>query len=163
MTAVDLTTGQSRTELLTERRGGWRRAAAGAASRDARENLAGLPLTPGRDAGKPMDPARVAEEARRLSLPARIALPAVLSSSMTQERALAEMNDQARRASPGAGPLEGVISLIPTPRWFCPDVRAAAGVAVVERDAIESRAGQIRIGRGRFSCQHPGGRQRNPQ
>jgi outer membrane protein assembly factor BamB len=54
---------------------------------------AGLPLVPGAAGGRPMDPARVAEEAQRLSLPAKIALPAVLAGSMNQERALAAMED----------------------------------------------------------------------
>lgn len=142
VTAVDLTTGQSRTEPLTGEAARVAAAAAGAASRDARENLAGLPLTPGRDAGKPMDPARVAEEAQRLSLPARIALPAVLSSSMTQERALAEMNDQARRASPGAGPLEGVISLIPTRDGFVQMSVRLLESRLVERDAMKAAPGK---------------------
>src|SRR5258708_32220815 len=53
--------------------------------------LAGLPTgMPGRDAGKPMDPAKVAEQAQHLSLPAKIALPAVLSNSRNQERTSAE-------------------------------------------------------------------------
>jgi hypothetical protein len=55
--------------------------------------MAGLPTVPGKDAGKPLDPARVAEQVRHLPLPARIALPAVLAGTLNQERTLAEMND----------------------------------------------------------------------
>lgn len=56
---------------------------------------AGLPVgTPGADAGKPMDPEKVAEQAQRLPLPARIALPAVLANDMHQERIQAELKDE---------------------------------------------------------------------
>jgi hypothetical protein len=41
-----------------------------------------------------MDPERVAEQAQRLPLPARIALPAVLANEMHQERIEAELKDQ---------------------------------------------------------------------
>ena len=61
---------------------------------------AGLPVgVPGRDSGKPLDPGRVEEQASRLSLPAKIALPAVLSVNRAQERTLAELNGP-RRARP---------------------------------------------------------------
>ncbi len=56
---------------------------------------AGLPVgTPGADAGKPMDPEKVAEQAQRLPLPARIALPVVLANDMHQERIQAELKDE---------------------------------------------------------------------
>jgi hypothetical protein len=51
----------------------------------------GLPLTPGT---QPMNPAKVAEQAQNLSLPGRIALPALLANSSEQERIQAELNDQ---------------------------------------------------------------------
>ena len=54
---------------------------------------AGLPLTPGANAG-PMNPAKVGEQAQNLSLPARIALPALLANSMEEERLQAELNDE---------------------------------------------------------------------
>jgi hypothetical protein len=58
---------------------------------------AGLPTgIPGRDAGKVMDPAKVAVQAQNLSLPSRIALPAVLANSWSQERTLAELDDNPR-------------------------------------------------------------------
>ena len=58
---------------------------------------AGLPVgVPGRDSGKPLDPGKVEEQASRLSLPAKIALPAVLSVNRAQERTLAELNGTAR-------------------------------------------------------------------
>ena len=56
---------------------------------------AGLPVgTPGADAGKPMDREKVAEQAQRLPLPARIALPVVLANDMHQERIQAELKDE---------------------------------------------------------------------
>ncbi len=57
-------------------------------------DLAGLPMKPGsKDANKPMDPKKVSEDASHLSLPERIALPATLSNTRNQDRALSEMND----------------------------------------------------------------------
>ena len=55
---------------------------------------AGLPLAPGANAGKALDPGKVAEQAQRLPLPARIALPALLANSMHQERIMQEANDE---------------------------------------------------------------------
>src|SRR4026209_2052912 len=43
-----------------------------------------------------MDPAKVAAQAQNLSLPWRIALPAVLANSWSQERTLAELDDNPR-------------------------------------------------------------------
>ncbi len=82
------------------------------------EPSAGLPIgTPGRDAGKPLDPEKVAAQAQNLSFPAKIALPAVLAASYNQERALAELDDpQPKRAptsrKPAAEPAEH-FSLVP--------------------------------------------------
>ena len=67
------------------------------------EPTTGLPLTPGADAGGPMNPARVAEQAQNLSTPGRIALPAVLANESEQERIAAEINDQDQPPS-GAQP-----------------------------------------------------------
>ena len=50
-----------------------------------------------------MNPAKVAEQAQNLSLPGRIALPAVLANSSEQERLQAELNDQ-NQTRPGAKP-----------------------------------------------------------
>jgi outer membrane protein assembly factor BamB len=69
---------------------------------------AGLPVgVPGTDMGKPMDPAKVAEQAQSLPLPARIALPAVLANAMHQERILKEANSEPNeqpRSRPRPGP-----------------------------------------------------------
>ena len=60
--------------------------------------MAGLPIgPPGKDSGKPLDPAKVAEKAQHLSTAAKIALPALLANNANQQRALDEMDDQPRR------------------------------------------------------------------
>ena len=68
---------------------------------------AGLPLKPGADAGKPLDAGKVAEQAQRLPLPARIALPALLANTMHQERIMQEANDESdyARSQPRQGAL----------------------------------------------------------
>jgi hypothetical protein len=79
--------------------------------------LAGLPVgLPGKDAGKPMDPAKVARQAQHISLPARIALPAVLAANRSQERALIEMSDSSPRPAAANSPATpaDTRSLIPT-------------------------------------------------
>jgi hypothetical protein len=79
---------------------------------------AGMPIgIPGADAGKPMDPARVAAQTRHLSLPGSIALPVVLANARNQERLLAEASGQADRkpaASEPTHPPPEELALIPT-------------------------------------------------
>ena len=82
---------------------------------------AGLPTgMPGRDSGKVMDPGKVAAQAQHLSLPERIALPAVLANSWNQERALAELSDEPRgKGQRPAGPAHYErVELIPTKDGF---------------------------------------------
>jgi hypothetical protein len=134
ITHINLTTCESRTEeiarpapLLAADAGktglaatkpGARAAAAGQGS----SGKAGLPIgMPGKDAGKLMDPTKVADQAQRLSYPARIALPAVLAHNMNQERTLAAMDDQPASQAPSEpsliDPRENT-SLIPTKDGF---------------------------------------------
>src|SRR5205085_2059913 len=85
------------------------------------KNLAGLPTgTPGRDAGKVMDPAKVAAQAQHMSLPARIALPAVLANSWSQERALAELDTSSHPKTQSAVAPEKLehVTVIPTRQGF---------------------------------------------
>jgi hypothetical protein len=81
-----------------------------------------LPLgVPGKDIGKAMDPAKVAEQAQHLPLAARIALPATLSSAMTQERTLRELNDgNTEKSRPSSKPPlpQEMFSLVPTRDGF---------------------------------------------
>src|SRR6266404_194322 len=85
------------------------------------KNLAGLPTgTLGRDAAKVMDPAKVAAQAQHMSLPARIALPAVLANSWSQERALAELDTASRAKIQSAVAPEKLehVTVIPTRQGF---------------------------------------------
>ena len=95
VTRINLATGESQTEALGgAAAGSGVKPPAGPGGRGA--DLAGLPTgVPGRDAGKAMDPAKIAQQAQHLSLPARITLPVILANSQYQERALAELRDSA--------------------------------------------------------------------
>ena len=103
VTHINLANGETRTEEI----GGAEKTAvaagksgAGATSLASSRGAVGAPTaglpagTPGADAGKPMDPEKVAEQAQRLPLPARIALPAVLANERHQERIEDELKDQ---------------------------------------------------------------------
>lgn len=54
---------------------------------------AGLPKTPGADSDKPLDPAKVAQDAQNMPYAARVALPATLSSARHQEQIENEIKD----------------------------------------------------------------------
>ena len=124
VTHIGLESCESRTEDLSEP--GMGTNAAGAPSTIAGQkptsgqSLAGLPLgMPGQDAGRPIDPAKAAEQAQHLPFPARVALPATLAASINQERALNELNDDGRHAGAGAGfEPQSSFSLIPTRNGF---------------------------------------------
>jgi hypothetical protein len=78
---------------------------------------AGLPTgAPGKDTGRVMDPAKVAAQAQHMTLPERIALPALLANSWSQERALAEVNDEPANKSRGAAAPSHFesVALVPT-------------------------------------------------
>src|SRR5208337_1826696 len=83
---------------------------------------AGLPIgMPGQDAGKVMDPKKVADQAQHLSYAAKIALPAILAHNMNQARTLAAYDDQpGNGSSPAAADPESApyTSLIPTKDGF---------------------------------------------
>lgn len=149
ITHIDLTTCESRTEeiggsaapavmaaLKNQATGG-----GSGSGRDAPgQELAGLPQgMPGKDAGKPMDPAKVAEQAQHLSLPARIALPATLSVNRNQERALNEMDDQKHPQNPSAPKPqnEGNLSLIPAKTGFIEFTEKLLEYKVIEHAAMK--------------------------
>jgi len=119
VTSVNLTTCGSRTievggqEIMAS-------AGPGADSRRPNADKAGLPTgMPGRDAGKPMDPAKVAQQAQHMSGPAKIALPAVLANSWSQERTLAEMDGQQPNRQPSSAPPKfRHVTLIPSKDGF---------------------------------------------
>ena len=85
ITHINPATGESRVEEIGQP--GQTLVAATAPSGSAGSQAgAGLPLAPGTGAGRPMNPAKVGEQAQHLSLPAQIALPALLANSSEQER-----------------------------------------------------------------------------
>jgi len=99
---IDLATGETRTEEIVQpgkpeaaaapAKPG-KAAAAALARAAAGSQSAGLPLKPGSDMSKPLDPGKVAAQAQNLPLPGRIALPALLANSMHQEQILRAAND----------------------------------------------------------------------
>ncbi len=113
--------------------------AALAASRGAGKT--GLPVgVPGRDAGKIMDPKKVAEQAQHLSYAASIALPAVLAHNMNQERTLAAYDDQPATDSSaaGAGPeFAWSAALIPTKDGFVEFSVKLLESRIVTREAMK--------------------------
>jgi outer membrane protein assembly factor BamB len=123
ITSINLDTCESRIEEIGGHKGLWSaNHPPGMAGRA--EESAGLPIgMPGRDAGRAMDPGKVAEQAAGLSKPAQIALPALLANSRNQERILKELNDQpGHQAPPAATPHNRAgnesVTLIPTKDGF---------------------------------------------
>jgi len=112
----------------------------------------GLPITPGKNPGKqPLDPAKVAEQASHLSLPAKIALPAVLANTVNQDRTLDELNDESAPRKPGDpdDPASEYFVLIPTKDGFMQFsshllerkfVTRSAMKATPQKSALESNA-----------------------
>ena len=113
--------------------------AALAASRGAGKT--GLPVgVPGRDAGKIMDPKKVAEQAQHLSYAASIALPAVLAHNLNQERTLAAYDDQLATDSSAAGPTPDFAwnaALIPTKDGFVEFSVKLLESRIVTREAMK--------------------------
>lgn len=100
--------------------------------------LAGLPTVPGKDMGKPMDPAKVAEQASHLSLPARIALPATISSVMTQDKTLNAMNDDGDSETGSSFTPHNIFSLIPAKDGFLEFSTKMIEHRVEQRDAMKA-------------------------
>ena len=142
VTHVDLVTGQTRTAdlaspdalLLAENL-----PKSGSASPP--QEMAGLP-SPGKDAGKPMDPAKVAAQAQHMSMAQKIALPAVLAGNMNQQRALNELNDQGRpRPNVPATPEPGsTFSLIPSRNGFVELSVKLLEARIITRSAMKAGA-----------------------
>jgi hypothetical protein len=146
MTRVNLATSEVTTEALSTGALAAVSGEGGASGGSAKKpvELAGLPMgRPGKDAGRPMDPAKVAEQAQHLSFPARVALPAVLAGTMNQERALAEMSDS---GPGGAGQDEeapgGSVSLIPTQDGLLQFTVKLLEARRVERSAMKAAPGK---------------------
>jgi hypothetical protein len=130
VTHINPVTGESRVEqvgqpgrLAVTQNAPGAAASASAGSAGIQPNT-GLPLTPGAGRTSPMNPTKVGEQAQNLSLPGRIALPAVLANDSEQERIAAELNDgnqTAAHAQPPAKPptpvqnAAGHFTLLPSP------------------------------------------------
>jgi len=155
ITHINPATGESRTEAfgtpVTNQVAAARAPGARAAvARNAAGSPgAGLPLKPGADAGKPMDPGKVAAQAQKMPLPARIALPALLANSAHQEQIMREADDESDDDSPmrrqsGAfrpdGNLrsEGRFSLIPSQYGYVQFSRRLLESRMVTRDAMKA-------------------------
>jgi len=88
------------------------------ASTGGKPPAAGLPIgRPGASMGRTLDPAKISEQAQGLSLPAKIALPAVLANAAHQEAIMAELNGGASKkllAAMGNQTLENDFQFIPS-------------------------------------------------
>lgn len=97
ITHISLANGEKRVEEVNEPKlAGRAHPSALATTKNVRSrSLAGLPVrVPGQNSAAPLDPGQVAAQVQSLSTPARIALPAVLASTMAQERLMTEINEQ---------------------------------------------------------------------
>jgi len=91
---------------------------------------------------KPLDPDRVAAQAQRLPLPARIALPATLSVGVNQERALTEMSGPSPTATTAGPDYREHFQLMPTYDGFVQFSVQLLERKVIERSAMRARPGK---------------------
>ena len=154
VTHVDLASGQKRTEEIADTAapavaaGGLLPAgiatppnAVGPRVRSAEP--AGIPG--GAEGRRPLNPGRMSEQAQHLSLPERLALPAVLAVNRNQERALEEMRreDAPARPQPVAPVTPPVVysaapALIPTRDGFVEFFSQLIEQKLVTRDAMKA-------------------------
>ncbi|HEV2435344.1 MAG TPA: PQQ-binding-like beta-propeller repeat protein [Verrucomicrobiae bacterium] len=149
VTHINPATGESRVEEIGQP--GQALVAATAASGSAGSPAtAGLPLAPGTGVARPMNPAKVGEQAQHLSLPARIALPALLANSSEQERLQAELDDQ-NRPHAGASPPQppkpagneiGHFTLIPSQYGYVELAVRLLKSQIVTREAMKASSGK---------------------
>jgi len=160
ITHVNLATGEQHTEVISQpgqsavataqNPSSQRLVASALAAAAAGPQTAGLPLKPGEDAGKPLDPGKVAEQAQNMPLPARIALPALLANSMHQEQIMQAANDEADNSRPR--PQRGVwasrttnqpqavehFSVIPSPYGYVQFAARLLESHIVSREAMKA-------------------------
>ena len=147
---INLITGASRTEavserdakLLTDQRGRPVNSAKAGGSAGANSGAGGIPgATP--NGATPMDPAKVAAQAQHMSLPEKIALPAVLAGNMNQQRALNQLDDPGRAAAtnqslePSAG-----FSLVPDKDGFLEFSVKLLESRITTRSAVKPGSGK---------------------
>ena len=167
VTHINPATGESRVEEISQP-GPMTVAqnASGAAGGTGIQPDTGLPLAPGTG---PMNPAAVGEQAQNLSLPGRIALPALEANNAEQERIAEELNEQ-DQTRPGNQPparppkpaqnAAGYFTLDPRPERLCGIRCAAAGIAHRHARSHAGPAGKIRAERQRQRCERNSGHQR---
>jgi hypothetical protein len=98
ITHIDLASGETHKETIGEPVQSALLAAASKSAKGKKDTTgAGLPTQPGgKDADKPLDPKKVAQDAQKLSYPAKVALPATLANTMHQNQVLRQIkNDEA--------------------------------------------------------------------
>jgi hypothetical protein len=83
----------------------------------SRQELTGLPT--GQNSDKPMDPGKVAQQVRQLTLAEKLALPATLSNARNQERTQKELDEQNRSSGSSGDRLPNEdLTLLPTSSGF---------------------------------------------
>jgi hypothetical protein len=149
VTHINPATGESRVEEISQLgQTAVTQNAPGATGSTGIQPTTGLPLTPGTE---PMNPAKVGEQAQGMSLPGRIALPALLANSSEQERIQAEINDQdqtrptnpppARQTKPAQN-AAGYFTLIPGQNGYVEFAVRLLESHIVTREAMKPPPGQ---------------------
>ena len=156
VTHVDLASGETRTESLSGNDSGLALqpsnepapGLAGGLNAGANPHaLAGLPTPSLTDAGKPLDPSKVAAQAQHMSLAQRIALPATLAVNINQQRALQEMNNSPSQPAPApdsVAPEQG-FSLVPAPDGFLEFSVQLLEKRIIARSAMKPGSGQTAL------------------
>jgi hypothetical protein len=144
VTRVNLATGESHTESIAVPTNSGTVAAVAPAKTGAKKGGSGLPVGPaGRDGGKALDPAKAAEQASHLSLPGKIALPAVLAINANQERALTEMQDSSGSPRPATQPVaQPMKSWVPTPEGVMEFSVRVVESRMEEKSAMKAPSGK---------------------
>ena len=143
VTHINLNTCEARTEEFGQTAGAVAQARAGRPA-----DKAGLPIgMPGKDGGKVMDPAKVAEQAQHLSYAGSIALPAVLANARNQERLQAEMSGQADRKNAPAEVLLPAeqLTLVPTSEGVVQVSTRLIEAHITTREAMKPEAAKSAI------------------
>lgn len=148
---INLVTGATRTEavsesdakLLTEQPGKTASSAKTGSSAGGNSVTGRIP-TATANSGTAMDPAKVAAQAQRMSLPEKIALPAVLAGNMNQQRALNQLDDPGRAAAATKSSLEpsAGFSLIPDNDGFLEFSVKLLESRITTRSAVKPGSGK---------------------
>jgi hypothetical protein len=117
---INMATGESRTEEIgVSGTAAVAQNPSRATDASAAQTTGGLPLSSSADSEKPLNPQTVAEQAQNLTLPARIALPALLANSEQQQQIANELKDEdsqnPKRTQPAPQPQPGLQDFILVP------------------------------------------------